>query len=89
MSAHCQRLLQGQADHPAQRIMVHSTGANNPMLRRYVQPITSTPGRTSLPGCPGHKRQQKRLEPHWYQRLSPRLIGKLADGTVAVAQTLP
>ena len=25
-------------------VMVHSTGADNPNLRRYVQPATSTPG---------------------------------------------
>ena len=29
-------------------VMVHSTGANNPMLRRYVQPVASTPGREEL-----------------------------------------
>lgn len=29
-------------------VMVHSTGANNPNLRRYVQPIASTPGRVEL-----------------------------------------
>lgn len=29
-------------------VMVHSTGANNPNLRRYVQPIASTPGRAEL-----------------------------------------
>lgn len=29
-------------------VMVHSTGANNPNLRRYVQPIASTPGRDKL-----------------------------------------
>ena len=29
-------------------VMVHSTGANNPSLRRYVQPIASTPGRAGL-----------------------------------------
>ncbi len=29
-------------------VMVHSTGANNPNLRRYVQPIVSTPERAEL-----------------------------------------
>ena len=29
-------------------VMVHSTGANNPTLRRYVQPVASTPGREAL-----------------------------------------
>ena len=29
-------------------VMVHSTGANNPNLRRYVQPVDATPGRDKL-----------------------------------------
>ncbi len=29
-------------------VMVHSTGADNPMLRRYVQPVATTPGREEL-----------------------------------------
>ena len=29
-------------------VMVHSTGANNPNLRRYVQPVVSTPERAEL-----------------------------------------
>lgn len=29
-------------------VMVHSTGANNPTLRRYVQPVDTTPGRAEL-----------------------------------------
>ena len=29
-------------------VMVHSTGANNPLLRRYVQPVAATPGREEL-----------------------------------------
>ena len=29
-------------------VMVHSTGANNPTLRRYVQPVVSTPERAAL-----------------------------------------
>ena len=29
-------------------VMVHSTGANNPNLRRYVQPVSTTPDRAGL-----------------------------------------
>ena len=29
-------------------VMVHSTGANNPLIRRYVQPVAATPDRTEL-----------------------------------------
>ncbi|MBD5099514.1 MAG: N-acetylmuramoyl-L-alanine amidase [Clostridiales bacterium] len=37
----------GQTIKP-QGVMVHSTGANNPLLRRYVQPIAATPDREEL-----------------------------------------
>ena len=30
-------------------IVVHSTGANNPYVKRYVQPVASTPDADTLP----------------------------------------
>ena len=61
-------------------ILVHSTGANNPTLRRYVGPDDGRLGKNAYGN-------------HWNQ---PGLsvcvhafIGKLADGTVATYQTLP
>ncbi len=70
-------------------VMVHSTGANNPMLRRYVQPVASTPGREELMAQLGTNPNGN----HWNR---PGLdvcvhgfIGKLADGSVAAVQTLP
>lgn len=70
-------------------VMVHSTGANNPNLRRYVQPIASTPGRDKLLAQLGTNNNGN----HWNR---PGLdvcvhgfIGKLADGSVASVQTLP
>lgn len=64
-------------------IMVHSTAANNPELRRYVGPDDGKLG-------------QNKYGNHWNQ-LYPSgrkvcvhaFIGKLADGSVATYQTLP
>ena len=64
-------------------IMVHSTGANNPYLKRYVGPDDGLLGvnqygnhwNTDKPGG-------KRVCVHGF-------IGKLADGSIATYQTLP
>ncbi len=70
-------------------VMVHSTGANNPNLRRYVQPVASTPGRDELLATLGVNSNAN----HWNR---PGLdvcvhgfVGRLADGTTAAVQTLP
>lgn len=64
-------------------IMVHSTGANNPNLKRYVGPDD---------GLLGHNPNNN----HWNQDRPDRqqkcvhaFIGKLADGSIATYQTLP
>jgi N-acetylmuramoyl-L-alanine amidase len=64
-------------------IMVHSTGANNPYLRRYVGPNDGILG-------------ENQYNNHWNQhRPSGRqvcvhaFIGKLKNGTIATYQTLP
>lgn len=64
-------------------IMVHSTGANNPWLKRYVGPDDGLLGRNEYNN-------------HWNQdRPDGRsvcvhgFIGKLADGSIATYQTLP
>ena len=64
-------------------IMVHSTGANNPWLKRYVGPddgrlgenANGTHWNTPTPGG-------RKVCVHAF-------IGKLKDGTVATYQTLP
>jgi hypothetical protein len=33
---------------PLSGIVVHSTGANNPYVKRYVQPVASTPDADTL-----------------------------------------
>ena len=64
-------------------VMIHSTGANNPRLSRYVQPDDGQLGKnpyenhfnTPRPGG-------RKVCPH-------AIIGKLADDTIAVYQLLP
>lgn len=60
-------------------VMVHSTGAANPWLRRYISPDDGRLGEPS--------------SRHWNQggvgACVHAMIGKAADGTVAVYQTLP
>ena len=61
-------------------VMVHSTGANNPNLRRYVQPDDGLLGKNKNGN-------------HWNRpgvdKCVHAFIGKLADGTVATYQVLP
>lgn len=62
-------------------IMVHSTGANNPNLKRYVGPDDGKLGKNSSNN-------------HWNQPMSRNVcvhafIGKLKDGSIATYQTLP
>jgi acetyltransferase-like isoleucine patch superfamily enzyme len=64
-------------------IMVHSTGVNNPALKRYVGPDDGFLG-------------ENRNNNHWNQPKPDgrevcvhAFIGKLADGTIAAYQTLP
>lgn len=60
-------------------VMVHSTGSNNPELRRYVAPNDGLLGEPSLR--------------HWNQSgveaCVHAFVGRLADGSVAAYQTLP
>ena len=64
-------------------IMVHSTGANNPWLRRYVGPDDGLLGKNPYNN---HWNQDK---PDGRQVCVHAFIGKLADGTIAIYQTLP
>ena len=70
--------IRGRTIRP-QGVMIHSTGANNPELRRYVAPNDGLLGDPSLR--------------HWNQSgvgaCVHAFIGKLADGSAATYQTLP
>ena len=70
-------------EHNPKGIMVHSTGANNPYLNRYVSPDDGLLG----PNLYGNHWNQFR--PSNTQVCVHAFIGKLKDGTVATYQTLP
>jgi len=63
-------------------IMVHSTGANNPNLRRYVGPDDGLLGTVSSANWNTAKPGGLEVCVHGF-------IGKLADGSIATYQTLP
>lgn len=64
-------------------IMVHSTGANNPWLKRYVWPDDGLLGKNQNNN---HWNQDK---PGGKQVCVHAFIGKLSDGTIATYQILP
>jgi N-acetylmuramoyl-L-alanine amidase len=64
-------------------IMVHSTGANNPWLKRYVGPDDGLLGKNQNNN---HWNQDR---PDGRQVCVHAFIGKLAAGTIATYQTLP
>jgi len=64
-------------------IMVHSTGANNPWLRRYLAPDDGFIGKNQ------HNNHWNQARPGGRQVCVHAFIGKLADGSVATYQTLP
>lgn len=64
-------------------LMLHSTGANNPNLRRYVQPDDGLLGKNSLGN---HFNVDS---PGGTHKCVHGFIGKLADGSIATYQTLP
>lgn len=64
-------------------IMCHSTGANNPWLKRYVGPDDGLLGKNQYQN---HWNQHR---PDGRQVCVHSFIGRLADGTIATYQTLP
>lgn len=64
-------------------IMVHSTGANNPWLKRYVGP------NDGLLGVNKANNHWNREKPGGRQVCVHAFIGKLANGKIATYQTLP
>lgn len=69
--------------HTVKGIMVHSTGANNPDLKRYVGP------NDGLLGVNAYGNHWNTYRPGGRQVCVNAFIGKLADGSIATYQTLP
>ncbi|HEY9746683.1 MAG TPA: SPOR domain-containing protein [Oculatellaceae cyanobacterium] len=64
-------------------IMVHSTGANNPYLSRYLAPDDG------LIGPNKYNNHWNQPRPDGQQKCVHAFIGKLKDGSIATYQTLP
>ena len=70
-------------------VLWHSTGANNPNLKRYVQPDDNAADRSEWLARLG-KNQYNNDWNHIERQAGLNFwIGKLADGTVAAVQTMP
>ena len=70
-------------------VMVHSTGANNPMLRRYVQPLTGDEDYDELMALLGKNPNGNSWNRSGTNACVHAFVGKLAHGSVAAVQTLP
>ena len=70
-------------------ILWHSTGANNPTLKRYVQPDDGDPSRAKLLALLGRNPNGNDWNHTAVQAGLNFWIGRLADGTVAAVQTMP
>ena len=70
-------------------VMVHSTGADNPTLKRYVQPLAGDADYAALLARLGTNIYQNDWNRAGIGACVHAFIGRLADGSVAAAQTLP
>ena len=70
-------------------VMVHSTGANNPLVARYVQPTENQANRDAIIQEIGTNRNQNDWNHPGLSVCTHAFIGKFADGSVGTVQTLP
>lgn len=70
-------------------VLWHSTGANNPTIKRYVQPSDNDPDKAALLNLIGKNTYGNDWNHIDHQAGLNCWIGKLADGTVATVQTMP
>lgn len=70
-------------------VLWHSTGANNPNLKRYVQPSDNASDRDKLLKLLGTNTNKNDWNHIDRQAGLNAWIGKLADGTIAAVQTMP
>ena len=70
-------------------VLWHSTGANNPNISRYVQPLETDENYQEMIALLGKNKYGNDWN-HVYRQAGLNCwIGKLADGTVATVQTMP
>lgn len=70
-------------------VMIHSTGANNPTLKRYVQPLKTDGNYASLVAMLGTNNNGNSWNKPGLSVCVHAFIGKLANGSIATVQTLP
>lgn len=70
-------------------VLWHSTGANNPWLKRYVQPDDNASNRAELLAKLGTNTYKNDWNHIYHEAGLNCWIGKLADGTVTTVQTMP
>lgn len=70
-------------------VLWHSTGANNPNLKRYVQPSDNAPDKAKMLQLLGVNNNQNDWNHINRDAGLNCWIGKLADGTVTTVQTMP
>ena len=70
-------------------VLWHSTGANNPNLKRYVQPSDDAPDKVAQLKLLGENQYKNDWNHITRQAGLNAWIGKLADGTVTTIQTMP
>lgn len=70
-------------------VMVHSTGANNPTVRRYAQPTPGSAGYDEALEVIGINRNGNDWNRAGVQKCVHAFIGRLADGSVGAVRTLP
>lgn len=70
-------------------IMIHSTGANNPTLKRYVQPSSDSKEYKKQMSLLGKNKYMNSWNSILARKCCHAFIGKLASGEVATAQLLP
>lgn len=70
-------------------VLWHDTGAGNPNISRYVQPLETDENYAEMMALLGKNRYGNDWNHRDLQKGVNAFIGKLADGTVATVQTLP
>lgn len=70
-------------------VLWHCTGANNPWLKRYVQPSDNAPDKAELLAKLGTNQYKNDWNHVSVEAGLNAWVGKLANGTVATVQTMP
>lgn len=70
-------------------VMMHSTGANNTTVKRYVQPLKTDSNYSALIAKLGKNSYSNDWNRSGVAKCVHAFIGKLADGSIATVQTLP